>query len=72
MIEIRYTPMMTCHDDGAAACAAVTKVFVGVCRDKHLRLIWSEESAPLEVDEEEAGAAIERARLSIGTGADRP
>ena len=44
--------------DGAAACEAVTKVFADVCRDKHLRLIWSEEPEPLEADDEEAGAAM--------------
>ncbi|ACU77690.1 peptidase S41 [Catenulispora acidiphila DSM 44928] len=44
--------------DGAAACAAVTKVFADVCQDKHLRLIWSEEPEPLEDDDEEAGAAM--------------
>ncbi|MEZ0106204.1 hypothetical protein ABH920_000185 [Catenulispora sp. EB89] len=44
--------------DGAAACAAVTKVFADVCRDKHLRLIWSEEPEPLDEDDEEAGAAM--------------
>ncbi|MBS2553281.1 S41 family peptidase [Catenulispora sp. NL8] len=42
--------------DGAATCEAVTKVFFDVCRDKHLRLIWSEEPEPLE--DEEAGAAM--------------
>lgn len=37
--------------DGAAACAAVTKVFFTVCQDKHLRLIWSEEPEPLEEED---------------------
>lgn len=44
--------------DGAAACAAVTAVFADVCRDKHLRLVWSPESEPLEEEDAEAGAAM--------------
>lgn len=44
--------------DGSAACEAVTKVFFEVCRDKHLRLIWSAEPEPMEDEDEEAGAAM--------------
>ncbi|WP_194923238.1 S41 family peptidase [Catenulispora pinisilvae] len=44
--------------DGAAACEAITKVFFDACRDKHLRLIWSQEPEPLEHEDEEAGAAM--------------